>query len=167
MEFVIVFLFYVVQFVIGAIVYRRWMKQNSQLQTAKSQLFESVMSRYEDGTLSTYLEEIVDTKSPLLPSRRILRPSLICAGALILGVALMYVLIKFVFPGIHVVFRVIITFISVTPFVAVAFIGIAQEVDDIRIMNFARSIRDRLTQSMNENAEKNAVEDIIANAQKS
>ncbi len=166
MEYLIVALFYIVQFVIGAIAYRNWMKKNSHLVTAKAQLFDALKSHYEAGTLSDYLEGIVTRKSPLVPSRPLLRPSVICVTTMVIGVALMFVPIKLIFPGLHIAIKVIITFISVTPFIIVAFIGIAQEVDDIRIMNFARSIRDRFL-SIGENEGNNQnVEEVIAWAEK-
>lgn len=79
----------------------------------------------------------------------------------------MYALIKIVFPGLHLVFRAIITFVAVTPFVVIAFIGIAQEVDDMRILDFARSIRERLTRSMEDQTTEQAIQDLIVSAKKS
>jgi ABC-type Fe3+ transport system permease subunit len=164
MEYFIIFVFFLVQMTIGVISYRRWTMQNSQLPVAKSQILGTVMDHYRQGTLEEYLEGIVYKKGLSLAHRNTLRQAIICAGALLLGIAFMFLVIKKLFPGSHIAFKIIITCIATTPFVFVAFAGIAQEFDDIRVMDFAKFLRDQLRQTGDGDNPERAIEDLLAKA---
>jgi hypothetical protein len=136
-EFVIILLFSLLQFGIAALSYVRWIRRMSLVSSFKTDFLGSVRTRLQAGTLADYLKAITEGRISVLP-RRESRPWLLLTGGVMLaGIALMFI-IRLIFPGMHIALRVVVALISVTPFMALLGIAIAQETDDIKIADFVK-----------------------------
>jgi hypothetical protein len=136
-EFVIILLFSLLQFGIAALFYVRWLRRMSLVTSLKTDFLGSVRARLQAGTLAEYLQAIAEGRISVLPRRKS-RPWLLLTGGVMLsGIALMFI-IRLIFPGMHIALRVVVALISVTPFMALLGIAIAQETDDIKIADFVK-----------------------------
>jgi hypothetical protein len=152
MEYKAAFVVFLVELIAGILVFVFWRRRKSELNLAKEEFARFLQAHLAQGTLAQQLEDIAAGRLSVYQRRKSLKIYLWMGIAMVLGVALIYVVARF--TGVGVWIRAIVGILSILPFIYFVSSAIAEEFDDNRISSFEKnSGRELLLKSQNESIE--------------
>jgi hypothetical protein len=136
------FLLVLIELTAGILSYLYWLRNRSELPLAKAESIRSILDHYQKGTHEQYVSEIANGKAPGFKKRRQL-PILLWSGiSMILGVGVLFALVRVINP--QFVIRAIVGTVAILPFMWFTAIAIAEETDKNNISRFENTNRAQL-----------------------
>jgi hypothetical protein len=125
---------------IGGYIY--WRKKQNELPLAQNECFQCIRDQYRSGALEQLLSDMRECKIPCFKKRKQLPIMLRAVGSTLVGLAILFTLVKLVNP--HVVIRTIVAILVMLPSMWYIAIAIAEEADKNRILAFEDSTREQV-----------------------
>jgi hypothetical protein len=143
METLTVVLFYFIEFVLGTTAFIYWMKHRSNSLAAKSRFVEFLQSVRHDANIEQIIDGLASGKTSVFEKKKFLSFYLLTGASMFVGVGLLFVIVRFMFPGLGLAFRTVLGCLLIAPFIVLVAIAVAEEMDQVKILSFEKASAER------------------------
>jgi hypothetical protein len=143
METLTVVLFYFIEFVLGATAFIYWLKRRSNFLAAKTKFIKFIQSKRQDASIAQIIDGLASGKTSLVEKKQLLPFYLLTGAAMFVGVGLLFMIVRFIFPGLGLAARTVLGCLLIAPFIVLVAIAIAEEMDRVKIMNYEKISAER------------------------
>lgn len=142
MEYGAILIVFLVQMIVGILSYKYWLRNYGAFARVKAEFVRSLEERRNNGSLDQYIEDFTSGKISISSNRKRLATLGWMFVAMVAGVAVCIVIMKFIPVGLFL--RSIIAIIAVSPFLYLVSVAVAEEADENKISGFEKAAREQL-----------------------